>query len=109
MSVSVWCRQRVDRLHLHHWQPGDALDDAVFDTKQPPASADTIAPDLLLVPLLGFTASGHRIGYGKGYYDRLMQGLRESGTAPLAPLRVTRGCLDFDGHANTIVSRSFEL
>ncbi len=28
--------------------------------------------DLVLVPLLVFDQSGHRVGYGKGYYDRFM-------------------------------------
>ncbi|HVQ44449.1 MAG TPA: 5-formyltetrahydrofolate cyclo-ligase [Candidatus Saccharimonadia bacterium] len=30
------------------------------------------ALDLMLVPLLGFDATGHRVGYGGGYYDRFL-------------------------------------
>jgi 5-formyltetrahydrofolate cyclo-ligase len=26
-------------------------------------------PDILLVPMLAFDRTGHRIGYGAGYYD----------------------------------------
>ncbi len=29
--------------------------------------------DLMFVPGISFDRTGHRIGYGKGYYDRLMQ------------------------------------
>ena len=28
--------------------------------------------DIVLVPLLAFDAQGHRVGYGKGYYDRFL-------------------------------------
>ena len=28
--------------------------------------------DLVLVPLLAFDQRGHRVGYGKGYYDRFL-------------------------------------
>lgn len=29
-------------------------------------------PDVVLVPCVGYTASGHRLGYGGGYFDRYM-------------------------------------
>jgi 5-formyltetrahydrofolate cyclo-ligase len=40
-----------------------------------PAHDETVEPaliDLVLVPLLCFDRSGHRVGYGKGYYDRFL-------------------------------------
>jgi 5-formyltetrahydrofolate cyclo-ligase len=40
-----------------------------------PIGDDIIDPetlDLVLVPLLAFDEKGHRIGYGKGYYDRFL-------------------------------------
>lgn len=32
--------------------------------------------DLVLVPLLAFDRQGHRVGYGKGYYDRFLADCR---------------------------------
>jgi 5-formyltetrahydrofolate cyclo-ligase len=32
--------------------------------------------DLVLIPLLAFDQSGHRVGYGKGYYDRFLANCR---------------------------------
>ena len=34
--------------------------------------------DLVLVPLLVFDEQGHRVGYGKGYYDRFLQHVKDS-------------------------------
>lgn len=32
--------------------------------------------DLVLIPLLAFDKNGHRVGYGKGYYDRFLASCR---------------------------------
>lgn len=37
--------------------------------------ADLSAIDLVLVPLLAFDQQGHRVGYGKGFYDRFLTAL----------------------------------
>lgn len=56
---------------------GDALDTQnKYMIPQPAADRVVLAPDVLLVPLLGFNADCHRIGYGKGYYDRTLAELR---------------------------------
>ena len=34
------------------------------------ADADAVIPDVLFVPLVGFTAHGERLGQGGGHYDR---------------------------------------
>ena len=45
-----------------------------------PVNAVTISPeelDWVLMPLLCFDVIGHRVGYGKGYYDRFLNLCRE--------------------------------
>ncbi len=58
------------------WAPGDAMDRAVWGIAEPKADKPQLEPDILLVPLLAFDAGGWRLGYGGGYYDRTLRGLR---------------------------------
>jgi len=37
---------------------------------QPDPDSELVRPQVLFVPLLGFTADGHRLGQGGGHYDR---------------------------------------
>jgi 5-formyltetrahydrofolate cyclo-ligase len=57
---------------------GAPLEAGVWGIRQPPPEAAQVAPDILLVPLLAFDRSGHRIGYGAGYYDLTIAALRAS-------------------------------
>ena len=58
------------------WRPGDPLEAGVFGTLQPSARRETLEPDALLVPLLACDEAGWRLGYGGGFYDRTLGGLR---------------------------------
>ncbi|MGX7952438.1 5-formyltetrahydrofolate cyclo-ligase [Tsuneonella sp. HG249] len=39
---------------------------------QPEVTGEPIVPEVLFVPLVAFTADGHRLGQGGGHYDRWM-------------------------------------
>jgi len=58
------------------WAPGDAMDKAVWGIAEPKPDKPALEPDVVLVPLLAFDAAGRRLGYGGGYYDRTLRGLR---------------------------------
>jgi 5-formyltetrahydrofolate cyclo-ligase len=55
---------------------GDPLAAGVWGIREPKPDAPEVFPDILLVPLLAFDRSGHRIGYGAGYYDCTIASLR---------------------------------
>ncbi len=50
-----------------------------WNVLQPPAGAEALAPDVVLVPLVLADRAGTRIGHGKGHYDRALAHLREGG------------------------------
>ena len=58
------------------WKPGDTLTAGVWGIQEPLPSSPAVDPDVLLVPLLAFDTRGYRLGYGGGFYDRTLAGLR---------------------------------
>ncbi len=58
------------------WALGAALAQGALGTLEPAADAPCCVPDIVLTPLAAFDRTGHRIGYGGGYYDRTLEALR---------------------------------
>ena len=61
-------------LRFAPWRPGDALTTNRFGIPEPDVEpAATLAPEamsLVVMPLVGFDATGQRLGMGGGWYDR---------------------------------------
>jgi 5-formyltetrahydrofolate cyclo-ligase len=55
---------------------GDTLRSGQWGIREPKPEAPEVFPDILLVPLAAFDRTGHRIGYGAGYYDMTIAKLR---------------------------------
>jgi 5-formyltetrahydrofolate cyclo-ligase len=84
---------RVDRasksLKLHRVESRKDLIAGVWDILEPRADLPTVAidmVDLVLMPGVAFDLQGHRLGYGAGFYDRLLAGTAERPVPK--PLRV---------------------
>lgn len=67
---------REQALIFRVWEPDEGLVRGPFGIFQPSSDADEVDPDIVLVPLAAFDRAGHRIGYGRGYYDRTLENLR---------------------------------
>jgi len=63
-------------LTFRAWAPGDPTVTVQWGIAEPLSSAPQVYPDVLLVPLLAFDVHGYRLGYGGGYYDGSLEGLR---------------------------------
>ena len=56
------------------WSPGCAMTTGVWDIPIPDTK-ETVLPDLVMAPLVGFDAVRYRLGYGGGYFDRTLAAL----------------------------------
>jgi 5-formyltetrahydrofolate cyclo-ligase len=65
-------------LQFRLWSPDTPMTAGAYGIQEP--AGDIVpAPDVMLVPTLGYTRRGDRLGYGKGYYDRTLAALRATG------------------------------
>ena len=65
----------VNREHktmtFHAWYPGCPMEEDAYGIPKP-KDTELIVPTLLFVPCVGYSAGGYRLGYGGGFYDRML-------------------------------------
>ena len=74
--------RETGQLRFHVWYPGCPTELDAYDIPKP-KDTEEFAPEILVVPCLGFGPGGVRLGYGGGFFDRTL--------ASLAPRPVTVG------------------
>lgn len=70
------------QLRFHVWYPGCPTELDAYDIPKP-KDTEEFAPEILVVPCLGFGPGGVRLGYGGGFFDRTL--------ASLSPRPITVG------------------
>lgn len=75
-----------DRLRFASWRPGDPLVSNRYGIPEPDMAPESLleaeAMALVVAPLVGFDARGHRLGMGAGWYDRSFAFRRERAAPP---------------------------
>ncbi|EJF74217.1 5-formyltetrahydrofolate cyclo-ligase [Bartonella alsatica] len=61
------------------YTPKTVLEPMRFGTLGPGAENAVVVPNLIIVPLSAFDSQCHRLGYGGGYYDRVVESLEKKG------------------------------
>ncbi len=71
--------KRKRHLDFFHVTDLDELTPGAFDIREPERASGAVGPegfDLIVVPGVVFDPGGGRIGFGKGYYDRALKGIK---------------------------------
>jgi 5-formyltetrahydrofolate cyclo-ligase len=72
-AVLAWPRVDTDQtMRFYALGPSAQMVPDAANIAAPAADAIHVAPDIILLPLLGFDRRGTRLGQGAGYYDRTM-------------------------------------
>ncbi|PEQ11804.1 5-formyltetrahydrofolate cyclo-ligase [Novosphingobium sp. PC22D] len=82
-----WFAERGAAMAFREWDNpfvDDLLEPGPYGALQPAADAPALEPEVLFVPLLGFTETCARLGQGGGHYDRWLAAHPDARTYGLA-------------------------
>ena len=73
-NISLPVIKKKFKMDFYKWSFSDALKVNKYGIPEPQTKS-IVYPDILLIPLLAFDKNLNRLGYGGGYYDRLIKKL----------------------------------
>jgi 5,10-methenyltetrahydrofolate synthetase len=59
---------------FHAWYPGCPMEEDAYGIPKP-KDTEIIIPTLVFAPCVGYAPGGYRLGYGGGFYDRMLASL----------------------------------
>ncbi len=66
--------QEDKSMTFHAWYPGCPMEEDAYGIPKP-KDTEVIIPTLLFSPCVGYGPGGYRLGYGGGFYDRMLASL----------------------------------
>ena len=60
---------------FHAWYPGCPMEEDAYGIPKP-KDTEVVLPTLVFVPCVGYGVGGYRVGYGGGFYDRMLAALQ---------------------------------
>ncbi|TAN28525.1 MAG: 5-formyltetrahydrofolate cyclo-ligase [Castellaniella sp.] len=100
-------RGKDEPLAFRRWDPDTPLHAGPYGIQEPDGP-EVSAPDIVLVPTLGYTRQGDRLGYGGGYYDRTLAALKTAGH-PFTSLGIAWACGDLGSQPYTPATHDVRL
>ena len=73
-NISLPVIKKNFQMDFYKWSFSDPLKINKYGIPEP-VTKDVVYPDILLIPLVAFDKNLNRLGYGGGYYDRLIEKL----------------------------------
>ena len=73
-KISLPVVKKKFKMNFYKWSFSDPLKINKYGIPEPEAK-NIVYPDILLIPLVAFDKNLNRLGYGGGYYDRLIERL----------------------------------
>jgi 5-formyltetrahydrofolate cyclo-ligase len=74
-NISLPIIKKNFQMDFYDWSFSDLLKVNKYGIPEPEMNKNIVYPDILLIPLVAFDKNLNRLGYGGGYYDRLIKRL----------------------------------